>query len=333
MLNLLKGAILFAPFFLLLPLISLIILLPSVTSSLTFKNGGVYGTYEALGWATTEPHGLDAEKEWSQTIDSEFTRFGGASHKFEYRAKDCKEYDCTRGDFKGSYGRTEAYLASSNNSASGEFGENWYAWSFYIDDTNWTYTTNDPKVINDHLVQFGQMKQSYQNDVYPQCREFGGEVAWIFQYKPSREGLGISRNYCKEDGLYENSTGDDTLIPKHILFNRWHDVVLHAKWGENGFFHLFINGDLKFSEAGFITNEYHYKGKKRGPTFRYGIYQNKAPAEFNGKIVAWYDGIARAKNCEEKNFSDLLKKLGYACESLGDLDGRVLIPTITKTID
>ena len=316
-----------------LKIVLLLFLFPSLSLVLTFKNGNLSVAYKATGWATTEPHGLDAEKDWSQAIDSEFTRFGGSSHRFEYRPKDCKEYDCTRGDFNGSYGRTEAYLASSSNNASGEFGENWYAWSFYIDDTNWTYTTNDPKVINDHLVQFGQMKQSYQNDVYPQCREFGGEVAWIFQYKPSREGLGISRNYCKEDGLYENSTGDDTLIPKKILFNRWHDVVLHAKWGENGFFHLFINGDLKFSEVGFITNEYHYKGKKRGPTFRYGIYQNKAPKEFNGKIVAWYDGIARAKNCEEKNFSDLLKKLGYACESLGDLDGKVLIPTITKTID
>ena len=333
MFKFLKGAILFAPFFLLLPVISIIILLPSISSSLTFKDGGVYGTYKVLGWATTEPHGLDAGKKWSQKTDSEFTRFGGTSHRFEFRAKDCKEFDCTRGDFNGSFGRTEAYLSDSSSNASGEFGENWYAWSFYIDDTNWSYTNNDPEVINNHLIQFGQMKQNRQNDAYPQCRELGDEVVWILGYKSKRDGLGISRKYCKEDGVYENNPKDDTLIPKEILFNRWHDVVLHAEWGENGFFHLFINGDLKFSEKGFITNEFQYKGKRRGPTFRYGIYQNNAPEEFNGKIVAWYDGIARAKTCKEKHFSDLLKKLGYSCESLGDLDGKVLIPTVTKYIE
>ena len=46
-------------------------------------------------------------------------------------------------------------------------GENWYAWSFYIDDSKLTYTSDsNDELINNHTIQFGQMKLSYENEVF-----------------------------------------------------------------------------------------------------------------------------------------------------------------------
>ena len=83
----------------------------------------------------------------------------------------------------------------------------------------------------------------------------------------------------------------------------------------------------------FITNIYSYNGKSYGPSFRYGIYQNNAPKGFNGKITAWYDGIARAKKCTNKIFSEMLSDLGYSCDSLGDKDNQVIKPTFIQYQD
>ena len=84
--------------------------------------------------------------------------------------------------------------------------------------------------------------------------------------------------------LQVNNTKNDILIQEKNLFNQWHDFILHAKWGENGFFKLYVNGDLTYIEEGHITNIYRYNNKLYGPSFRYGIYQNNAPKEFEGKI-------------------------------------------------
>ena len=314
-------------------LLSLLLLIPSMSWGLTFKDGeqvdgsssssindSSQGSYQGIGWPISKKHGLDASKDWSQSIDTEFSRLGKSSHKFEYRALDCKDFDCGRGDFKGSYGRTEATPYTN------EKGENWYAWSIYIDDSELTYTSDsNTEGINNHLIQFGQMKLANENDVFSHCSENGSEIVFIFQYKKKYKGLAINRMHCTKKTVVET---DETavVIPDDILFNQWHDVIIHAHWGNKGFFKLYINGDLKYSEKGFITNTYTYNGVSRGPSFRYGIYQNKAPKSFNGKITAWYDGIARAKKCTDKKFSGLLNDLGYSCDSLADKDNQVIKP-------
>ena len=293
--------------------------IPILSWGLTFSDGKQLGAYKGYGWPTIEKHDLDASKEWSQNVDNEFSRFGGSSHRFELRAFDCSGFDCGRGKFKGSFGRTEAYINTK------ESGENWYAWSFFIDNSELTYSSTSHKEIDNHLIQFGQMKLANENKVFSQCRDYGSENVFILQYKKKYDGLVISRQHCTKDGVVENHE-HSTIIPKDILFNQWHDIILHAQWGKKGFFNMYVNGDLKYSEEGFITNTYSYKGKSYGPSFRYGIYQNNAPKSFNGKIVAWYDGIARAKKCTAEGFSNLLKDLGYSCESLKDLDGKIITP-------
>ena len=309
-------------------LLALLLLIPSLSfGAVTFKNGERVDSYKGIGWPNIEKHDLDAGKEWSQSIDTEFSRLGKSSHKFEFRALDCKGYDCSRGDFKGSFGRTETYISTK------EQGENWYAWSFYIDDSELTYSSeSDDEGINNHSVQFGQMKLNKENEVFPHCRKYGGENVFIFQYKKKFKGLAFSRQHCTKKTVVETHE-TATVIPENILFNQWHDVIIHAHWGNEGFLKLYINGDLKYFEEGFITNQYSYKGKSYGPSFRYGIYQNNAPKSFNGKVTAWYDGIARAKKCTDKNFSELLIHLGYSCNSLADKDNQVIKPNFIEYLE
>ena len=126
--------------------------------------------------------------------------------------------------------------------------------------------------------------------------------------------------------------------PSRLLrdLNAWYHLVLSIDTTQSTASDrakLYINGDLKYAEEGFITNIYSYNGKSYGPSFRYGIYQNNAPKVFNGKITAWYDGIARAKKCTDKNFSELLSNLGYSCDSLGDKDNQVIKPTFIQYKD
>ena len=300
--------------------------IPILSWGLTFSDGKQLGAYKGYGWPTIEKHDLDASKEWSQNVDNEFSRFGGSSHRFELRAFDCNGFDCGRGKFKGSFGRTEAYINTK------ESGENWYAWSFFIDNSELTYSSTTYEEIDNHLIQFGQMKLSYENKVFSHCRDNGSENVFIFQYKKTYKGLAINRTHCTKKTVVETDE-TATVIPENILFNQWHDVIIHASWGNDGFLKLYINGDLKYVEEGFITNIYSYNGKSYGPSFRYGIYQNNAPKGFNGKITAWYDGIARAKKCTNKIFSEMLSDLGYSCDSLGDKDNQVIKPTFIQYQD
>ncbi len=304
----------------------------------TFSGGNISGgsvnaiSYKTINWGSTENHGLSTEQKWSQNTKDKFSRLGGTSHRFELRAGDCGSDDCERGSYKGAFGRVEAYL---NNPLSsnylGEDGERWYAWSFYIDGTH-----IKPK-IDGHLMQFGQFKLSYSSKVlgrkYKHCKQYS-EVVLIFKYKPEKKGLGLSREICREDAIYESEY--NIVIPKDKLFNVWHDMVIHAKWGEEGFLKLFVNGELKYSEIGYITPKFTVPNKKNkfaGPSFRYGIYVNKVPKNFNGKIIAFYDEIARAKKCTDSKFSNLQKKLGYSCKTLKDNDGIVIRPKYVKCPD
>ena len=324
-------------------LIILLLLVPSLSWGLTFKDGkqvdgssssstmlknGKSGkSYETIDWGTTEVHGRDIKKEWSQDVQNDFTRVSDFSHRFELRAKECAKEDCSRGSYKGSWGRTEAYLNNPlDNKHDGEIGENWYAWSFYIDDSDLSSFTDD------HLIQFGQFKQSFTYPIieeYSHCEtendDYAG-VTFMFKLKPNHKGLGVSREYCNEKGLYKLVSKYNPVIDKKDLFNNWHDIILHVKWGEDGFMKLFVNGDLQYSEIGFISEVVYSSKEKKydAPVFRYGIYSGNRPKEYSGKLVAYYDGIARARNCTDNKFSNLLNELGYNCNELGDKDGFVI---------
>ena len=324
-------------------IITLLLLIPSLSWGLTFKDGkqvdgssststisknGQSGkSYKTINWGNTEEHERDIKKEWSQDVVNDFTRISDFSHRFELRAKECGGADCSRGSYKGSYGRTEAYLNNPlDNQHAGEIGENWYAWSFYLDDSDLSSFTGK------HMIQLGQFKQSFTNPIiekYSHCEterdDFAG-VTFMFQLQPDYEGLGVSREYCNEKGFYRLESKSNVVIDKSNLFNKWHDIILHVKWGEDGFMKLFVNGDLQYSEIGYISEMLYVPREKQysSPTFRYGIYKNNIPKTYSGKLVAFYDGIARAKKCTDQKFSNLLNELGYSCNDLDDKNGFVI---------
>ena len=136
----------------------LFLFIPFFASGLTFKNGESGKSYETINWGDTEVHGRDINKKWSQDVENEFSRINGFSHRFELRAKECAGDDCSRGSYKGSWGRTEAYLNNPlDNQHAGEIGENWYAWSFLIDNSELTYSSISHKEVDNHLIQFGHL--------------------------------------------------------------------------------------------------------------------------------------------------------------------------------
>jgi len=310
------------------------------SSKLYFKN------YNIPNWGLTQINEIDAKKTWSQSLDENVFRLTGPSHRFEYRALDCHPVDCKRGNFKGSYGRTETYLDQERSNLKGEHGENWYAWSFKIDNSDFTYKapkegkgiikkcTKIPgserlncfqyyQFAEQHLISFGQAKQEETKSVlgskWSHCRKFSTEVVFMLQYYPSAHGLGVNRQNCKEDGVYESYPFENIIIHQNDLFNQWHDIILHAKWGEDGFLKLFVNGELTYLEEGFINNDNLRSPKTNkliGPTFRFGIYQVNAPKEFNGKVIAWYDEFTKSSDCNNQEFSNVIKELGYNCNEL-----------------
>ena len=300
---------------------------------LTFKNGESSKSYQTINWGNTVLHPRDAKKKWSQDVKNEFTRINGFSHRFELRAKDCGRDDCSRGSYKGAYGRTEAGVSYSIidddvpvGQYLGEHGENWYAWSLYIDDSELSSFTDNHMFS---FLQFKQLNTSEMKKRYANCESSNDSYAGVtimFKYKPDHEGLGISREYCNEKGLYKLTSKYNSVLNKKNLFNKWNDFILHVNWGEDGFIKLYINGDLKYSESGYINEEvYNPKRKKYGgPTIRYGIYSNEVPKKYKGKLVAWFDGIARVKKCTDNEFSNLLNELGYNCNDLNDKDGLVI---------
>ena len=323
-------------------LLALLLLIPSLSWGLTFSDGKQVSdskqedthSIEWTNWGKTENHLSSVRNEWSQMIDKNFSRLGDFSHKFELRANECYEDDCPRGDYEGAYGRVEAYLNNpKKNNYLGEEGENWYVWSVYIDGS-------DIKDLTDkHLIQFAQFKLSYSIEVlakkWPHC-EYLGEVVFIMQYKAGTEGLGMSRDICKQDYLYEHPAKKHILVNKDKLFNQWLDFIVHAKWGEDGFLKMYINGDLQYSAEGFISNEFRVPRKQNkfaGPSFRYGVYVNNVPKNFDSKAIAWYSNIARAKKCSDNKFSNIINQLGYSCESLADIDGIIVKPNIVINPD
>ena len=280
-------------------LLALFLLIPSLSWGLTFKDGKSVSasSFSWTNWGSTENHLSSAMNEWSQSIDEDFSRLvGGKSHYFELRAKDCGANDCKRGNFEGEYGRVEAYLNNpSNNNYQGESGENWYVWSIFIDG-------NDIQDLKeDHLITLGQFKLEHArknlSKKWPHCKEYV-QVVFTLQYRANNNGLGATRELCKDDYLFNATSSNHIIVEKDKLFDRWIDIILHVDWSEDGFFKIYVDGDLKYLEEGYITPQFHIPsiGKKAGPSFRYGVYVNKTPKDFNGTTKAWYSNIARANN-------------------------------------
>lgn len=272
--------------------------------------------FKTNGWGRLEFIAISSKNDWNYNLDNTFTRDGNISQRFEFRPGDCgkdKTYsDCVRGDWKGAYGRIEQNLGDSNrkNNCLHDCGEVFYAWSIFID--------NNVKLLDDQLLQMGQFK--FENKTWGKilkkskgkCKkdDFAG-INLMFKWDPYG-GMDVYREICDAKKGY-SEVNEEILKPGNIK-GEWKDFLVHTNWSakEDGFLYIYVNGKLVYEEHGnIIGTKIKRNGKESGTIFRYGIYTNSNPKEFN-PIIVHFDALARSNKCNKK-FNKHLEGLGYSC--------------------
>lgn len=155
--------------------------------------------------------------------------------RFEVRSGDCGAQpgwsDCDSD-------RERSELSENGSAPAGS--EYWYGWSFYL-------PPNHPNIYP-AKVAFGQFHQ--RNSRSP-----------AFMFQNDAGGLLIDKNFG-------HSTERVPLISQDDLLGRWHHIEVHAKWDKlDGFFRVYVNGDLRYETSGSTTSG-------AGIYFKYGLYRS-----------------------------------------------------------
>lgn len=155
--------------------------------------------------------------------------------RFEVRSGDCGAQpgwsDCDSD-------RERSELSENGSAPPGS--EYWYGWSFYL-------PANHPNIYPGK-VALGQFHQ--RNSRAP-----------AFMFQNDAGGLLIDKNFG-------HSTERIQLISQDDLLGRWHHIEVHAKWDPlDGFFRVYVNGELKYETTG---------STMAGPGiyFKYGLYRS-----------------------------------------------------------
>ena len=94
-----------------------------------------------------------------------------------------------------------------------------------------------------------------------------------------------------------NFEGDrsEVLIPRGQLSNKWHDILVHAKWsaGADGLFKVWVDGKLKLNRLGANLMPY-----KSSVWFKFGVYRHDEP-HYPATTVVYYDELVRGSSCED----------------------------------
>ena len=309
-------------------IITLLLLIPSLSWGLTFKDGKqvdgstnspkvseekfnkkyldpnyIFKPHEKLkwiedtgNWSLLETHGSISQNPWNLKVETDIVRDGEYSLRFEMRDSDCYGDDCPRGDRKGAMGRSEiTTLDSLSKKYSHDHGEHWYAWSMYIPEgTNHirpAYTIlGQFKMPSDYIKQLDRVNSSGFDEDCP-------EIPIVF--KLEREGVTIEK-----DGVLQcEGYGRELIIPTNALHNKWHDFLMNVNWTdkEDGFIDLWINDKLVYQSKGKTFGKLLKRkkdGKKMGPNFRFGIYNGKRKIPVKTQ-VAYYDSFRSGKKCKK----------------------------------
>ena len=155
--------------------------------------------------------------------------------RFEVRAGDCGAQpgwsDCDSD-------RERSELSENGSAPLGS--EYWYGWSFYL-------PPNHPNIYP-AKVAFGQFHQ--RNSRSP-----------AFMFQNDAGGLLIDKNFG-------HSTERVPLISQDDLLGRWHHIEVHAKWDKlDGFFRVYVNGDLRYETTGSTSSG-------ADIYFKYGLYRS-----------------------------------------------------------
>ena len=203
-------------------------------------------------------------------------RYGKRSEKFDVRPGDC---GITKNggwnDCENDRERTEMSSHGTLKYHSGD--EYWYRWSLFLpkDHTN-LYPV---KVTFAEFKHIGCPDPMFQL-LEARMKSDKGELMAYFSSADKLSGELWSMNELTRD--YKG---------------KWNDFVVHAKWShsENGWFKVWVNGELKLDYAGKTLYCF------RGIYFKYGVYRAFVSRNWDAtKIgtIAYHDGIRISKTGE-----------------------------------
>lgn len=234
---------------------------------------------ETIGNQTLEPYSMM----WSTDV----VRTGDYSLRLEYRDNDCGQDDCPRGDFKGQFGRTEAFWKSNSRI------ESWSRFSVFIPKD----TMHQPE----GYTMFTQYKTSNKVE-----KNGCPQIPLLFML--SDEGILLAQEpgdkNCTQDYKVMMSNDED-------FKGKWLDFVVHTRWSnkDDGFIHVWVNGNKEHTYHGMTL---YNVVKQRLPIQRHNIYTGNKLQGHKQTQVMYFDAFYSARTCDKIE----LEALGYSCKAL-----------------
>ena len=226
-------------------------------------------------WGDFVVHGNAPHKRYAVDVvnkkDGHPVRKGKQSVRFKLHTGDCGGADC---DPENGSSRSEILFDADNSTGD----DMWYAWSIYH--KNYKFLNGGVSPLH------GQFKPSVGTAKDP----FANNGAFYILVNPSPGGMKLQVSEGEGDR-------PEVWIPASQLSNKWHDILVHAKWstGKNGLFQVWVDGKQKLVRKG--RNMYANRSPK---WFRFGMYRPQIYRATNKPIqIVYYDELVRGSSCED----------------------------------
>ncbi len=237
-------------------------------------------------WGTFYSNHNNAANPYHVSVGGGPVRSGASSYRFELRPGDCghgfppySEGGNVHGDCLRGSERVELQSESYDRNGS----ESWYAWSIYHQ--NYQFL-DGPSVTHGQFKHVKATGSGNKDDPSP-----GGCTDCLVFFQPRADRGMIVR--------FENFEryGETILIPKGEINNKWHDILVHAKWStrSNGLFQVWVNGKLKVNRKGA-----NLKQGNNPIRFKFGVYRSDLyRTSKNYTHIVYYDEVMRGNSCED----------------------------------
>jgi hypothetical protein len=218
-------------------------------------------------WGHFWVHGNNPHNRYALDVvnkkDRHPVRKGKQSIRFEVRPGQCGGGDC---------GTNQSERVELSVGANEYTGKNyWYAWSVYFKN----FRPIDPVSPTVGQFRIGRV---------PTAIEFTTFLA--------------SSNGLEAFFTIDRKTKSYRVVPYNQLSNKWHDILVNAKWstGADGFFKIWWNGKLQVNHKGRNVID-----RKNDRLFRFGLYRSNMYRKPGNKIthIVYYDEVMRGNSCED----------------------------------
>jgi len=191
-------------------------------------------------------------------------RKGKQSIRFEVRPGQCGGADCSEEN------QSERVELAANKAE--DVGKNyWYAWSVYFKN----FRPIDPVSATVGQFRIGRVDTAIE----------------FTTFLASSNGLDVYFTIDRKTKFY-------SVVPFSKLSNKWHDILINAKWstGSDGFFKVWWNGKLQVNHKGRNVID-----RKNDRMFRFGLYRSNLYRVASNKIthIVYYDELVRGSSCED----------------------------------